>query len=129
MKITIERADLLKALGHVQSVVERRNTIPILSNVLMSSSDGRLNFVATDLDIEISESTDASVDVPGDITAPAHTLYDIARKLPDGAQVSLKINNDERLDVDAGRAHFTLPLLPAGDFPKMTADGLSLIHI
>lgn len=125
MKIAIERADLLKALGHVQSVVERRNTIPILSNVLMSAADGRLSFVATDLDIEIAESTEAGVDAPGDITAPAHTLYDIARKLPDGAQVSLKINGDERLDVDAGRAHFTLPLLPSGDFPKMTADGFT----
>jgi len=125
MKIAIERADLLQALGRVQSVVERRNTIPILSNVMMSASDGRLNFVATDLDIEISESAGANVDAPGDITAPAHTLYDIARKLPDGAQVSLKINNDDRLDVDAGRAHFPLPLLPAGDFPKMTADGFT----
>ncbi|NNE58529.1 MAG: DNA polymerase III subunit beta [Hellea sp.] len=125
MKIAIERADLLKALGHVQSVVERRNTIPILSNVLMSAEDGKLSFVATDLDIEIAESAPANVDAPGDITAPAHTLYDIARKLPDGAQVSLKINNEERLDIDAGRAHFTLPLLPAGDFPKMTADGFT----
>jgi len=125
MKITIERADLLKALGHVQNVVERRNTIPILSNVLMHADGSSLNFVATDLDIEISESASAQVDAPGDITAPAHTLYDIARKLPDGAQVSLKINSEERLDVDAGRAHFTLPLLPSGDFPKMTADGFS----
>lgn len=125
MKISIERAALLTALGHVQNVVERRNTIPILSNVLMSAKDGALTFVATDLDIEISEATGADVDVPGDMTAPAHTLYDIARKLPDGAQVSLKIGADDRLEVDAGRSHFTLPLLPAGDFPKMTADGFT----
>ncbi len=125
MKIAIEKAELLKALGHVQNVVERRNTIPILSNVLMSADGGNLMLVATDLDIEISESTDASVDAPGDVTAPAHTLYDIARKLPDGAQVSLKINAENRLDVDAGRSHFTLPLLPSGDFPKMTADGFT----
>ncbi len=125
MKFSIERADLLKALGHVQSVVERRNTIPILSNVLLSAEDGQITLVATDLDIEISESSEAKIDAPGDVTAPAHTLYDIARKLPDGAQVSLQINNEDRLDVDAGRAHFTLPLLPSGDFPKMTADGFS----
>ena len=125
MKISIERAALLKSLGHVQNVVERRNTIPILSNVLISAEDGKITLVATDLDIEISESSDATVDAPGDVTAPAHTLYDIARKLPDGAQVSLKINNDNRLDVDAGRSHFTLPLLPSGDFPKMTADGFT----
>ena len=125
MKMSIERATLLKALGHVQNVVERRNTIPILSNVLMSAHDGQLTFVATDLDIEISEGTSATVDAPGDITAPAHTLYDIARKLPDGAQVSLQIGADERLEVKAGRSHFTLPLLPAGDFPKMTAEGFT----
>jgi len=125
MKISIERADLLKALGHVQSVVERRNTIPILSNVLMTAKDGQLTFVATDLDIEVSEATTANIGAPGDITAPAHTLYDIARKLPDGAQVSFQINGDDRLDVNAGRSHFTLPLLPPGDFPKMTADGFT----
>lgn len=125
MKISIERAALLKALGHVQSVVERRNTIPILSNVLIGADGETITLVATDLDIEVSESCEASVDAPGDVTAPAHTLYDIARKLPDGAQVVLKINNDNRLDVDAGRSHFTLPLLPAGDFPKMTADGFT----
>ena len=125
MKMSIEKAVLLKALGHVQNVVERRNTIPILSNVLMSGESGKLTLVATDLDIEISEDTEAQVDAPGEITAPAHTLYDIARKLPDGAQVSLKIGSDDRLDVDAGRSHFTLPILPAGDFPKMTADGFT----
>lgn len=122
MKLSIERSTLLKSLGHVQNVVERRNTIPILSNVLLSTEDGQLTMVATDLDIEVSESTGADIHAPGQVTAPAHTLYDIVRKLPDGAQVSLQINSEERLDVDAGRSHFTLPLLPAGDFPKMTAD-------
>lgn len=125
MKISIERTDLLKALGHVQNVVERRNTIPILSNVLMAAKDETLTFVATDLDIEISEDCSANVDAPGDITAPAHTLYDIVRKLPDGAQVALQIGGDGRLEIDAGRSHFTLPLLPPGDFPKMTADGFT----
>ena len=125
MRLSIERAALLKALGHVQNVVERRNTIPILSNVLMSAEGSQVTLVATDLDIEISEGTQAEVGAPGQITAPAHTLYDIARKLPDGSQVTLQINAEERLDVDAGRSHFTLPLLPSGDFPKMTADGFT----
>ena len=125
MKLTLERNALLTGLSHVQSVVERRNTIPILSNVLMGGEDGRLTLVATDLDIEVSESVEAGVDAPGQVTAPAHTLYDIVRKLPDGAQVQLTINSDDRLDVDAGPAHFTLPLLPSGDFPKMTADGFT----
>ncbi len=125
MKISIERSDLLKALSHVQSVVERRNTIPILSNVLMTAQSETLTFVATDLDIEISEECPVSVAAPGDITAPAHTLYDIVRKLPDGSQVALEIGADGRLEVNAGRSHFTLPLLPPGDFPKMTADGFT----
>ncbi|MCF6276082.1 MAG: DNA polymerase III subunit beta [Robiginitomaculum sp.] len=125
MKFSMERAALLGALGHVQSVVERRNTIPILSNVLMTAENGTISFVATDLDIEISEQAAADVSAPGDMTAPAHTLYDIARKLPDGAEVSLAIGADGRLEVNAGRSQFVLPLLPAGDFPKMTADGFT----
>lgn len=129
MKFSIERTDLLKALGHVQNVVERRNTIPILSNVLMTAEGDTLTFVATDLDIEISETTQASIDAPGDITAPAHMLYDIVRKLPDGAQVAFQLGADGRLDMDAGRSHFTLPLLPAGDFPKMTAEGFSHAYV
>ncbi len=122
MKFSIERAVLLAALGHVQNVVERRNTIPILSNVLMSADKGTVNFVATDLDIEISEQVAADVATSGEVTAPAHTLHDIVRKLPDGAEVSLSIGSDGRLEVDAGRSHFVLPLLPAGDFPVMAAD-------
>jgi DNA polymerase-3 subunit beta len=74
MKLTLERSALLTGLSHVQSVVERRNTIPILSNVLMGGEGGRLTLVATDLDIEVSESVEAGVDAPGQVTAPAHTL-------------------------------------------------------
>ena len=126
MKLTIERAALLKALGHVQSVVERRNTIPILSNVLLAAANGRVAFSATDLDMEISDSTPAQVEGPGQITAPAHTLYEIVRKLPEGADVSLSYTGeDPRLQVHAGRSRFNLPVLPAGDFPVMSSEGLS----
>ena len=90
MKATIERATLLKALSHVQSVVERRNTIPILSNVLLEASeDGGLRLMATDLDIQINETVAAQVSQPGATTVSAHTLFDIARKLPEGSQVEL----------------------------------------
>src|SRR5690242_20287884 len=107
MKLTIERAALLKALGHVQSVVERRNTIPILSNVLLSAEREKVSFAATDLDMEILDDTLAQVDVPGQITAPAHTLYEIVRKLPEGADVSLTFAGDDpRLQVAAGRSKF-----------------------
>jgi DNA polymerase III subunit beta len=126
MKLTIERAALLKALGHVQSVVERRNTIPILSNVLFTAGRESLAFSATDLDMEIIDETPAFVDSPGQITAPAHTLYEIVRKLPEGADVSLSFTGDDpRLQVQAGRSRFNLPVLPAGDFPVMSSDGLS----
>ena len=126
MKLTIERAALLKALGHVQSAVERRNTIPILSNVLLSAERDRLTFSATDLDMEIIDEAMAQVDQPGQITAPAHTLYEIVRKLPEGADVSLSFTGeDPRLTVAAGRSRFNLPVLPAGDFPVMSSDGLS----
>jgi hypothetical protein len=86
MKINVERGALLKALNHVQSVVERRNTIPILSNVLIEAAKGELKLTATDLDIEIVEALPADVLRNGSATAPAHMLYDIVRKLPDGAQ-------------------------------------------
>ena len=125
MKLTIERAALLKALGHVQSAVERRNTIPILSNVLLSAERDRLTFSATDLDLEIIDQAFAQVEQPGQITAPAHTLYEIVRKLPDGADVALTFTGeDPRLMVQAGRSRFSLPVLPAGDFPVMSSDGL-----
>ena len=126
MKLTIERAALLKALGHVQSVVERRNTIPILSNVLLTAGQTGLAFSATDLDMEIIDETEARVEIAGQITAPAHTLYEIVRKLPEGAEVSLGFSGDDpRLQVRAGRYKVNLPVLPAGDFPVMSPEGLS----
>src|ERR671919_766204 len=91
MKLTIERAALLRSLGHVQSVVERRNTIPILSNVLLKAEGGELSLTATDMDLEIVESVPAEVQRAGATTAPAHTLFDIVRKLPDGSQVELEV--------------------------------------
>jgi len=126
MKLTIERAALMKALGHVQSVVERRNTIPILSNVLLSADGGSVSFAATDLDMEIVDEAPAAVSSPGQITAPAHTLYEIVRKLPEGAEVELRCaGEDPRLSVAAGRSRFNLPVLPAGDFPVMSTEGIS----
>ena len=123
MKLTIERASLLKALAHVQSVVERRNTIPILSNVLLEASEDRLRLTATDMDLTVVESVAAEVGRPGGTTAPAHTLYDIVRKLPEGAQVELEIGGDAgHMSLAAGRSTFSLATLPKEDFPA-AADG------
>ena len=120
MKVTIERGTLLKALGHVQSVVERRNTIPILSNVLMRADGGTLALTATDLDIEVVEQVPADIEQDGAVTASAVTLFDIVRKLPDGTQVGLETGgSDGRLKLSAGRSEFTLAVLPEDDFPNI----------
>jgi DNA polymerase III subunit beta len=126
MKITVERGAFLKALSHVQSVVERRNTIPILSNVMIDAAKGRLKLTATDLDIEIVESLPADVLRNGSATAPAHMLYDIVRKLPEGAQVQAELLTSEggRLAVSAGTVRFELACLPKEDFPQMAAGAL-----
>jgi len=117
MKATIERATLLKGLSHVQSVVERRNTIPILSNVLIEATgEGSLRLMATDLDLQINETVPAAIDQAGATTVSAHTLFDIARKLPEGAQVELSVA-EGRMTIVAGRARFSLATLPRDDFP------------
>jgi DNA polymerase-3 subunit beta len=125
MKATIERATLLRCLSHVQSVVERRNTIPILSNVLIEAAgDGTVKIMATDLDLQVIETMSAvSVEGAGAITVSAHLLFDIARKLQDGSQVSLE-TADNRMTVKAGRSRFSLPTLPRDDFPVIVEGDL-----
>ena len=117
MKATIERATLLKSLGHDQSVVERRNTIPILSNVLIEArDDGSLRLMATDLDLQVDESVPANVDQAGATTVSAHTLFDIVRKLPEGSQVEIAAS-EGKMQIVAGRSRFNLSTLPRDDFP------------
>ncbi|MEC7818767.1 MAG: DNA polymerase III subunit beta [Erythrobacter sp.] len=125
MKATIERATLLRCLSHVQSVVERRNTIPILSNVLIEAGEGgTVKVTATDLDLQVVENMSAaSVESAGAVTVSAHLLFDIARKLPDGSQVSLE-TAENRMDVKAGRSRFKLPTLPRDDFPVIVEGDL-----
>lgn len=123
MKLVVERAALLKALGHVQSVVERRNTIPILSNVLLMAEGDGLKLMATDLDLQIVEETPATVEAAGATTVSAHTLFDIVRKIPDGAQVTLEAAA-QKMVVKAGRARFQLQTLPREDFPVIGEDDL-----
>jgi len=120
MKLTIERAALLKNLSHAQSVVERRNTIPILANVLIRAAQDSVSFAATDMDLEFVESAAAEIGRAGTITAPAHTLYEIVRKLPEGAQVELNAVNANQLTLSSGRSNFKLGCLPVEDFPQMS---------
>jgi DNA polymerase-3 subunit beta len=122
MKVTVERAALLKSLGHVHRVVERRNTIPILSNVLLKGAAGTLRLKATDLDLEVTETLAADVIEEAATTVPAHVIYDIVRKLPDGAQVSLETASDAtQMLIRSGRSRFTLQALPESDFPDLAA--------
>lgn len=126
MRITIERSNLLKSLNHVHRVVERRNTIPILSNVLLRGEGQSLEMKATDLDLEITESTPAQVEQAGGTTVPAHLLYDIVRKLPDGAEVMLATTTDgSAMTVASGRSKFSLQCLPISDFPDLNAGTFS----
>ncbi len=125
MKLSIERAALLRSLNHVQSVVERRNTIPILSNVLMKAENGSLSLTTTDMDLELIESVAANVSEEGATTAPAHTLHDIIRKIPDGADVELILNKEgTQMTVKSGRSDFKLSCLPTADFPEIGAGEL-----
>ena len=124
MKLTIERSALLKSLSHVQSVVERRNTIPILSNLKLEAGDGKLALNATDMDLDIIESVAAEIAAPGATTAPAHTLYDIVRKLPEGAQVEMDADGEGHLVLSSGRSRFSLTCLPTDDFPVLSGGDL-----
>ena len=122
MKITVERSELLKSLGHVHRVVERRNTIPILANLLIKADGGKLSLKATDLDLEVTDTIAADVAPGGATTVPAHMLYDIVRKLPEGAQIVIEGSGDRAvLSIRAGRSRFTLQTLPESDFPDLAA--------
>lgn len=126
MRVTLEQSNLLKSLGHVYRVVERRNTIPILSNVLLRADGSELHLKATDLDLEMFEKTAANVDQAGATTVPAHMLYEIIRKLPSGSEVQLAIDEEaSKLTIRSGRSNFTLQMLPVEDFPDISAGEFS----
>lgn len=122
MKISIERSTLLKAIGQAQSVVERRNTIPILANVLIEAEGVEVTFRATDLDIEVIDRAEAQVERAGATTVSAVMLHEIVRKLPDGSLVTLTDDGASgRLTIEAGRSNFSLATLPKEDFPVMAS--------
>src|SRR5690606_13596334 len=128
MRVILERSNLLKSLNHVHRVVERRNTIPILSNVLLAAEGANLEMKATDLDLEVTEATAAGIEQGGATTVPAHLLYEIVRKLPDGAEVMLKTDEaGNSMSVISGRSNFKLQCLPQSDFPELSAG--SFTHI
>jgi DNA polymerase-3 subunit beta len=103
----------------VHRVVERRNTYPILANVLFKAGDDKVELRATDLDIEVTESLPAMVGTPGTTTVPAHTLYEIVRKLSDGAEVRLETDGGEQMTLTSGRSRFNLQCLSPDSFPDL----------
>ena len=125
MRFTVDRATMLKALAHVQSVVEKRNTIPILANLMLAVREGRLSLTATDMEIAVVEEVAATTSQDGATTAPAVTLYEIVRRLPEGAEVELDHpGGDAPLKLKAGRYVTSLMVLPTEDFPAMTTGTL-----
>lgn len=118
MQLTIERNTLLNSLTHIQSLVERRTTIPVLSNVLLGVDEGRLRLNATDMDLSLVQGVGADIVQQGATTVPAHTLYEIVRKLPEGAQLEIDTGSEEgKLDIKSGRSKLSLKTLPSEDFP------------
>ena len=118
MKLTAPREALLKPLQAVIGVVERRQTMPILANVLLVAKDGEVAITATDLEVELVATTDAQVETPGEVTVPGRKLLDICRALPDDAEVSVALSGD-KLSVKSGRSKFSLTTLPAAEFPTV----------
>ena len=125
MKIIIDRSNLLRPLSHVQSVVERRNTIPILSNVVIKADENHLFLSATDMDIDILEKFECKVITPGSITVTAHILYDIVRKLTDGSEIVIE-SNDGTASLSCNKSKFQLPILPVEDYPTLSQGELPI---
>ncbi len=125
MHLTIERAQLLSVLSHVHSVVEKRHTVPILSNVLIEAQGQTLTFTATDMDLTVEERAAANISQDGATTLSAHMLYDIVRKLADGSQVEMRLDpENEQCHIAAGRSSFELPTLPRDGFPSIRNDDM-----
>ena len=124
MKISVEKNNIFKSLSHVQSIVEKKNTIPVLSNILIEAKGTSLVMFATDMDISINETLNCNVIEEGSVTVPAHTLYDIIRKLPDGNEVEFISNDGKMFTIRSGKSRFSLNCLPKEDFPIIEIDNL-----
>ena len=117
MEIKIDRDVFLKCLTHIQGVVEKKNTLPILANVLIEAFEDKIQISATDLDIIITEKITAEIIKQGSTTTTAQVLYDLVRKLPSGSSIHLNLQSDKRLKLTSGKSDFNLTCLPASEFP------------
>ena len=124
MKFTVEKNTLLKSLSHVQSIVEKKNTLPILSNILLDAKENSLILSATDMDISITEKLNCNIIEEGSTTVSAHTLYDIIRKLPDTSEIEIISNDGKIMSLRSGKSKFSLGCLPKDDFPIIEIEKL-----
>ena len=124
MQFIVKRDILLKSLSFVQGVVEKKNTLPILSNILIEAKDNKLVLSATDMDLSITEKIDCVIIEEGSTTVSAHTLYDIIRKLPDNSEVEIICNDGKIMTLRAGKSKFSLGCLPKDDFPLIEIGNL-----
>ena len=121
MKLSATREQILAPLQSVIGVVERRQTMPVLSNVLLAARNNRVSVTGTDLEVELVATSDANVQQPGDITVPGRKLLDIFRALPEKTAVTVATDG-ERVSIKAGKSRFTLSTLPAAEFPDRRRD-------
>src|SRR5579875_1326186 len=117
MRFSTQRESLLKPMQQVVGVVERRQTLPVLANLLVQVNDGRLSLTGTDLEVEMRASSPVSMKEPGETTVPARKWFDLVRALPDGVDVDVQVKGD-RVVMHAGRSRYTLSTLPADEFPN-----------
>ena len=130
MKLKVNSSDLAKALSHLQGVVELRHTLPILSNVIIKAEDNLLKLSSTNLDIFCSEKISADIEVNGEISVPAITLHEIVKKLPQGSDIDLNMDETgNSINIKSGRSRFNLSTLPTDDFPDISQDDLSVKFI
>ena len=121
MKFSVSKESLIKQLQMVVGVVERRQTLPILANILICLKDGELALTGSDLEVEIVSraASEMGADISGEITVPARKLLDICRSLPDGVDIKFSTNDKARVVIISGRSRFTLSTLPAEEFPNV----------
>ena len=131
MQFRINRDILLKSLAIAHNIIERKNTLPILSNVLLEIKNNKLNIIATDLDILfLDEISDFKTEKEGSTTTSATVLYDILKKLPSNAEVSFALQSENKLNISADKSKFNLLCWPVDNFPNLnesfSSDGLSI---
>ena len=124
MKFVIEKNNLFRSLSHVQSIVEKKNTLPILSNILIEAKENSLILSATDMDISITDKLNCNIIEEGSTTVSAHTLYDIIRKLPDSSEIEIISNDGKIISLRSGKSKFSLGCLPKEDFPIIEVEDL-----